>query len=38
MTPLAHEIHTLVRDGDLAATTRLLPQELPYPAEHVSAI
>ncbi|MFI0539845.1 DUF4291 domain-containing protein [Streptomyces sp. WSLK1-3] len=38
VTPLAHEIHALVRDGDLAAATRLLPQELPYPAEHVSAM
>ncbi|MEU1160368.1 DUF4291 domain-containing protein [Streptomyces sp. NPDC005921] len=32
MTPLAHEIHALVRSGDLASATRLLPQERPYPA------
>lgn len=32
MTPLAQEIHTLVRTGDLAAADRLLPAELPYPA------
>ncbi|MFB7089379.1 DUF4291 domain-containing protein [Streptomyces sp. NPDC056296] len=32
VTPLAHEIHTLVRDGDLDAASRLLPREGPYPA------
>ncbi|MFJ3796968.1 DUF4291 domain-containing protein [Streptomyces sp. NPDC090088] len=32
MTPLAHEIHALVRSGDLDSATRLLPQERPYPA------
>ena len=32
VTPLAHEIHTLVRSGDLTSATRLLPQERPYPA------
>ncbi|MFF3894534.1 DUF4291 domain-containing protein [Streptomyces sp. NPDC001812] len=30
-TALAHEIHGLVRDGDLEATRRLLPHEPPYP-------
>ncbi|WP_406402280.1 DUF4291 domain-containing protein [Streptomyces sp. NBC_00879] len=32
VTPLAHEIHTLVRSGDLDLAARLLPQERPYPA------
>lgn len=32
MTPLAHEIHELVRDGDLDSAARLLPHEDPYPA------
>lgn len=32
VTPLAHEIHARVRDGDLDSAARLLPQELPYPA------
>ncbi|MDN2501878.1 DUF4291 domain-containing protein [Nocardia nova] len=32
MTPLAHEIHELVRDGDLDSATGLLPHEDPYPA------
>ncbi|NUL02637.1 DUF4291 domain-containing protein [Streptomyces lunaelactis] len=32
MTPLAHEIHTLVRSGNLDSAARLLPQERPYPA------
>ncbi|MFE4546440.1 DUF4291 domain-containing protein [Streptomyces sp. NPDC056785] len=32
VTPLAHEIHALVRDGDPDAATRLLPQEPEYPA------
>jgi hypothetical protein len=31
VTPLAHEIHALVRDGDLESAARLLPQERPYP-------
>ncbi len=32
VTPLAQEIHTLVRAGDLHTADRLLPAELPYPA------
>ncbi|GAA3814809.1 DUF4291 domain-containing protein [Streptomyces phyllanthi] len=32
VTPLAHEIHALVRSGDRDAAARLLPQERPYPA------
>ncbi|HET6860923.1 MAG TPA: DUF4291 domain-containing protein [Streptomyces sp.] len=32
VTPLAHEIHTLVRAGNLTAATTLLPGETPYPA------
>ena len=32
VTPLAHGIHALVRDGDLAAARALLPHEPPYPA------
>ncbi|MFH8977206.1 DUF4291 domain-containing protein [Streptomyces sp. NPDC017890] len=31
VTPLAHEVHALVREGALDAATRLLPQERPYP-------
>lgn len=31
VTPLAHEIHTLVSGGDLGPAVRLLPQERPYP-------
>ncbi|GAA1720554.1 DUF4291 domain-containing protein [Streptomyces yatensis] len=31
VTPLAREIHTLVREGDLEAAAPLLPQEPPYP-------
>jgi hypothetical protein len=31
VTPLAHEIHALVRSGDLDSAARLLPQEHPYP-------
>lgn len=31
MTPLAHEVHALVRAGDLEAAGRLLPREEPYP-------
>ncbi|MFE2063618.1 DUF4291 domain-containing protein [Streptomyces sp. NPDC059467] len=31
VTPLAHEIHALVRSGDLDSADRLLPQERPYP-------
>ncbi|MFG3293239.1 DUF4291 domain-containing protein [Streptomyces sp. NPDC048179] len=31
VTPLAHEIHGLVRSGDLDSAARLLPQERPYP-------
>ncbi|MEW2521786.1 DUF4291 domain-containing protein [Actinacidiphila alni] len=30
VTPLAHDIHRLVRDGDTAGAARLLPQERPY--------
>ncbi|MFF5127096.1 DUF4291 domain-containing protein [Streptomyces syringium] len=32
VTPLAHEVHALVRGGDLEAASRLLPGERPYPA------
>ncbi|MEU9484246.1 DUF4291 domain-containing protein [Streptomyces decoyicus] len=32
VTPLAHEIHALVRAGDTAAAAALLPEERPYPA------
>ena len=32
VTPLAREIHALVRGGDLDSAARLLPQEHPYPA------
>ncbi|MEU9956041.1 DUF4291 domain-containing protein [Streptomyces sp. NPDC050982] len=32
VTPLAHEIHALVRGGDPDSAVRLLPQERPYPA------
>lgn len=32
VTPLAREIHTHVRAGDLDAARALLPQERPYPA------
>ncbi|TJZ51887.1 DUF4291 domain-containing protein [Streptomyces piniterrae] len=32
VTPLAHEVHALVRSGDLAAAAALLPAERPYPA------
>ncbi len=32
VTPLAHEIHALVRAGDLDTARRLLPRERPYPA------
>jgi hypothetical protein len=32
VTPLAHEIHGLVRAGDLDAARSLLPEERPYPA------
>ncbi|MFJ3774179.1 DUF4291 domain-containing protein [Streptomyces sp. NPDC090075] len=31
VTPLAHEMHALVRSGDLDSAARLLPQERPYP-------
>ncbi|MER6271564.1 DUF4291 domain-containing protein [Streptomyces sp900105755] len=33
VTPLAHEIHALVRSGDLDSANRLLPHEAPYPVE-----
>lgn len=33
VTPLAHEVHTRVRDGDLAAARQHLPTERPYPAQ-----
>ncbi|WP_406268097.1 DUF4291 domain-containing protein [Streptomyces sp. NBC_00191] len=32
VTPLAHRIHALVRDCELDAAGRLLPEERPYPA------
>ncbi|MGH8920721.1 MAG: DUF4291 family protein, partial [Actinomycetes bacterium] len=32
ITPLAHEIHALVRAGDDTAARALLPVETPYPA------
>ncbi|MEV5969853.1 DUF4291 domain-containing protein [Streptomyces sp. NPDC051921] len=32
VTPLAHEIHALVREGRSAEAERLLPEERPYPA------
>ncbi|GGU42055.1 DUF4291 domain-containing protein [Streptomyces lavendofoliae] len=32
VTPLAREAHALVREGDLGAAARLLPEERPYPA------
>ncbi|MGW0564335.1 DUF4291 domain-containing protein [Streptomyces sp. NPDC003016] len=32
VTPLAHEIHALVRGGNVAAAERLLPRERAYPA------
>ncbi|MEN8650345.1 DUF4291 domain-containing protein [Streptomyces sp. 21So2-11] len=32
VTPVAHEIHALVRSGDLDAASALLPKETPYPA------
>ncbi|MGW7542529.1 DUF4291 domain-containing protein [Streptomyces sp. NPDC054770] len=31
VTPLAHEIHAVVRSGDLDSAARLLPQERPCP-------
>ncbi|MFR9794583.1 DUF4291 domain-containing protein [Streptomyces sp. MS06] len=31
VTPLAHTVHALVRDGDLDAARQLLPRESPYP-------
>ncbi|WNV82275.1 DUF4291 domain-containing protein [Umezawaea sp. Da 62-37] len=42
VTPLAHQIHALVRAGSLAEATALLPPERPYPlpedvAEHLGA-
>ncbi|BFV60325.1 DUF4291 domain-containing protein [Kitasatospora sp. CMC57] len=33
VTPLAHQVHALVRTGDLAAASELLPEEQPYPVE-----
>ncbi|MDL2078354.1 DUF4291 domain-containing protein [Streptomyces sp. GXMU-J15] len=33
VTPLAHEIHALVRAGDLDSAARLLPEERPYPVD-----
>ncbi|MFD8590601.1 DUF4291 domain-containing protein [Streptomyces sp. NPDC059637] len=33
VTPLAQEVHALVRAGDLAAARGLLPEEPPYPAD-----
>ncbi|MET1075244.1 MAG: DUF4291 domain-containing protein [Umezawaea sp.] len=42
VTPLAHEVHALVRAGSLAEATALLPVERPYPlpadlVEHLGA-
>lgn len=31
VTPLAHEVHDLVREGDLDKAAALLPEERPYP-------
>ncbi|MGX2997335.1 DUF4291 domain-containing protein [Streptomyces sp. JNUCC 64] len=31
VTPLAHRVHALVRDGETDAARRLLPEEPPYP-------
>ncbi|MGW5878174.1 DUF4291 family protein [Nocardiopsis terrae] len=31
VTPLAHEVHGLVRKGDLDAASELSPRERPYP-------
>lgn len=31
VTPFAHQVHALVRDGDLAGARALLPRERPYP-------
>ncbi|MFF0539106.1 DUF4291 domain-containing protein [Streptomyces coelicoflavus] len=36
VTPLAHEIHALVRDGALDAARALLPGERPYPVPEES--
>ncbi|NEB19978.1 DUF4291 domain-containing protein [Streptomyces coelicoflavus] len=36
VTPLAHEIHALVRDGALDAARALLPGKRPYPAAEES--
>ncbi|WP_181802107.1 DUF4291 domain-containing protein [Streptomyces shenzhenensis] len=36
VTPLAHDIHALVRNGDLTSATRLLPPERPYPIDDES--
>ncbi|WP_405016525.1 DUF4291 domain-containing protein [Kitasatospora sp. NBC_00070] len=33
VTPLAHQVHALVRSGDLDAAAELLPREQPYPVE-----
>ncbi|MFD0072098.1 DUF4291 domain-containing protein [Streptomyces sp. NPDC127166] len=33
VTPLAHEVHGLVRAGDLEAAARRLPREEPYPEQ-----
>jgi hypothetical protein len=33
VTPLAHEIHAMVKHGELDSATRLLPEERPYPVE-----
>ncbi|MEU8378891.1 DUF4291 domain-containing protein [Streptosporangium sp. NPDC048865] len=32
VTPLVHEIHALLRDGEPDTAARLLPEERPYPA------
>ncbi|MGX1477102.1 UNVERIFIED_CONTAM: hypothetical protein RKD50_005910 [Streptomyces canus] len=33
VTPLAHEVHAMVKGGELDSATRLLPEERPYPVE-----
>ncbi|GGT16564.1 hypothetical protein GCM10010271_19310 [Streptomyces kurssanovii] len=33
VTPLAHEVHRLVREGNREGAARLLPEERPYPAD-----
>ncbi|WP_406219480.1 DUF4291 domain-containing protein [Streptomyces canus] len=33
VTPLAHEIHAMVKGGEFDSATRLLPEERPYPVD-----